>query len=53
VTWRLCREALVDWTTFAMLVVSLILLIRSRINSAWLVLAGALFGLVLSTVQGA
>ena len=46
VTWRLGREALVDWTTFAMLVVSMILLIRFRINSAWLVLAGALFGLV-------
>jgi chromate transporter len=53
VTGRLGREALVDWTTFAMLVVSLILLIRFRINSAWLVLAGALFGLVLSTVRGA
>jgi chromate transporter len=46
VTWRLGREALVDWTTFAMLVVSLILLIRFRINSAWLVPVGALFGLV-------
>src|SRR5262245_34152515 len=46
VTWRLGREALVDWTTFAMLVVGLILLIRFRINSAWLALAGALFGLV-------
>jgi chromate transporter len=53
VTWRLGRVALVDWTTAAMLAVGLILLIRFRINSAWLVLAGALFGLVLSTVGGA
>jgi len=53
VTWRLGRAALVDWTTFAMLVVSLILLIRFRINSAWLVPVGAVFGLVLSTVRGA
>jgi chromate transporter len=53
VTWRLGWAALVDWTTAAMLVVSLILLIRFRINSAWLVLARALFGLVLSTVRGA
>src|SRR5262245_44460146 len=53
VTWRLCREALVDWTTFAMLVVSLILLIRFRINSAWLVPVGALFGLVFGAVRGA
>jgi len=47
VTWRLGREALVDWTTFAMLVVSLILLIRFRISSAWLAPVGALFGLLL------
>jgi chromate transporter len=46
VTWRLGRAALVDWTTAAMLVVSLILLIRFRINSAWLVPVGALLGLV-------
>jgi len=52
VTWRLGRAALVDWTTVAMLVVSLILLIRLRINSAWLVLVGAVFGLVLGAVRG-
>jgi hypothetical protein len=46
VTWRLGRAALVDWTTVAMLVVSLILLIRFRVNSAGLVPVGALFGLV-------
>jgi chromate transporter len=46
VTWRLGRAALVDWTTVAMMVVSLILLIRFRVNSAWLVPVGALFGLV-------
>jgi chromate transporter len=53
VTWWLGRAALVDWTTVAMLVVSLILLIRFRINSAWLVPVGALFGLVLGAVRGA
>jgi chromate transporter len=46
VTWRLGREALIDWVTAAMLVASLILLVRFRINSAWLVLAAALFGLL-------
>jgi chromate transporter len=46
VTWRLGRAALVDWLTVAMLVASLILLIRFRLNSAWLVLIGALYGLV-------
>jgi chromate transporter len=47
VTWRLGRAAMVDWTTVAMLVVSLILLIRFRINSAWLVPVGALLGFLL------
>ncbi|HKC85498.1 MAG TPA: chromate efflux transporter [Blastocatellia bacterium] len=47
VTWRLGRAALVDWTTVALLIVSLILLIRFRISSAWLVPVGALFGLLL------
>jgi chromate transporter len=46
VSWRLARAALVDWTTVAMLVVSLILLIRFRVNSAWLVFVGALLGLL-------
>jgi len=52
VSWRLGRAALVDWTTVAMLVVSLILLIRFRVNSAWLVLVGALLGIVFVTVRG-
>jgi len=47
VTWRLGRAALVDWTTVAMLAVSLILLIRFRINSSWLVPVGALLGFLL------
>jgi chromate transporter len=47
VTWRLGRAALVDLTTIAMLAVSLALLIRFRLNSAWIVLAAALFGLFL------
>jgi chromate transporter len=46
VTWRLGLAALVDWTTVAMLIASLILLIRFRLNSAWLVLIGGLAGLV-------
>jgi chromate transporter len=47
VTWRLGRAALVDLTTIAVLAVSLALLIRFRLNSAWIVLAAALFGLFL------
>ncbi|HEX5080464.1 MAG TPA: chromate efflux transporter [Blastocatellia bacterium] len=46
VTWRLGQTALVDWLSVAMLGAGLILLIRFRLNSAWLVLAGALLGLI-------
>jgi len=46
VTWRLGRASLVDWVTVALLTISLILLIRFRLNSAWLVLGAALAGLL-------
>lgn len=42
VAWQLGRAAIIDWPTLAILVVSLILLLHYRINSAWLV-AGAAF----------
>jgi chromate transporter len=45
-TWRLGQAALVDCLSVAMLGAGLILPIRFRLNSAWLVLAGALFGLI-------
>lgn len=44
VTILLGKAALVDTTTIALGVVSAVILIRWKINSAWLVLAGALFG---------
>jgi chromate transporter len=46
VTWQLGRTALLDWLTVALLAVSLILLIRFQLNSAWLVAGGALVGLL-------
>jgi len=39
--------ALIDWKTVILLITSLVLLLRFRINSAWLVLGGALFGLLI------
>lgn len=45
VTWQLGRIAVVDATTAAVALVSLVLLIRTRVNSAWLVAAGATIGL--------
>jgi chromate transporter len=46
VTWLLGREAIVDPLTTVLAVGSAFLLIRFRVNSAWLVLAGAILGLV-------
>jgi chromate transporter len=45
VTFALGRAAIVDATTTAFAVVSAVLLLRFRVNSAWLVLGGALLGL--------
>jgi chromate transporter len=47
VTYRLGRSALVDPTTVALSAVSAALLIRYRVNSAWLVTGGAVAGLLL------
>lgn len=48
VTWQLGRAALVDIWTVLLAGSSAVLLMRYRINSAWLVLGGAIAGLVLS-----
>ena len=48
VTYLLARSALVDLKTILIAVVSAILLFRFRLNSAWLILGGALVGWVLS-----
>ncbi len=48
VSGQLGRTALVDFTTIALAVVSAVLLLRYRVNSAWLVLGGALAGLAVS-----
>ncbi|AKJ01478.1 chromate transporter [Archangium gephyra] len=46
VTWQLGRAALVDVWTVGLALLSAVLLIRYRVNSAWLVLGGALVGLL-------
>ncbi len=47
VTYYLGRDAIVDWVTFALAIVSAIALLRFRVNSTWLVLAGGAIGLAL------
>jgi chromate transporter len=46
VTFELGRSALVDGPTIALALISTLLLIRYRVNSAWLVLGGAILGLL-------
>jgi chromate transporter len=44
VTYTLTREALVDWLTVGVALVSAIVVLRFKINSVWLVLAGGAIG---------
>jgi chromate transporter len=44
VTWDLGRTAIVDRTTAVLALVGAILLFRFRLNSAWIVILGGLFG---------
>lgn len=46
VTWQLGREAIVDGVTVLVAVAAAILLFRFKLNSAWLVLAGGVVGLI-------
>ncbi len=46
VTWYLGRAAIIDVITGALALVSLIVLIRFKINTTWLILAGGLLGVL-------
>jgi chromate transporter len=48
VTWQLGAAALVDWVTVLLALTAASVLIRWQLNSAWLVLGGALVGLLKS-----
>jgi chromate transporter len=44
VTWQLGRTAVIDWVTIVLMILTLILVLRFKINSTWLILGGALIG---------
>ncbi len=44
VTWVLGRAALIDWFTVIIALISVLLVFRLKINSAWLVIGGGIFG---------
>lgn len=46
VTWELGRAALIDPLSIGMAVLSMLLLFHFRVNSAWLILGGAIAGLL-------
>jgi chromate transporter len=47
VSWQLARASVVDPLTAVLFAGSLFFLLRFRLNSAWLILAGALAGLLI------
>jgi chromate transporter len=46
VGWQLGRDAIVDPLTATLAIIAAVLLIRFRVNSAWLVLGGGIVGLL-------
>ncbi|MCQ3931207.1 MAG: chromate transporter [Chloroflexi bacterium] len=50
VTFELGRDALVDWVTVLLATASAVLLIRFKVNSTWLIVGGALVGLLKSLI---
>jgi chromate transporter len=52
VTWELGRAGMVDVFTIAMAVISLVLVLRFKVNSVWLILGGGVLGVVYKMVVG-
>ena len=52
VAWRLGRAAIVDPITALAALAAFALLVRAKINSAWLVLGGAALGAVVRALRG-
>jgi chromate transporter len=51
VTFQLARTAIIDWITILLAVTSAFLLLRYKVNSAWLVMGGAVAGLLKIILQ--
>lgn len=51
VSAQLARWAILDWWTAAIALVSALMLIRRRVNSAWLILGGAGLGLLFRSLH--
>jgi chromate transporter len=51
VTWGIARAALVDGLTVALALISAVLLVRFKVNSAWLILVAAALGILTSFLR--
>ena len=51
VTWQLGRSSLIDILTVFIALVSLMLLIRFKVNATWLIIGGAIIGLVYAALR--
>jgi chromate transporter len=51
VGWQFARETLLSATTIGMAVIAAVLVMRFRVNSAWLILGGAAAGLALKLLR--
>ncbi len=52
VTWQLGRAGIVDWFTILLVIISLFLVFRFKVNSAWLILGGGVVGIVYKLALG-
>ena len=52
VTWELVWTGIIDYFTVTLSVVSLLLVLRFRINSVWLILCGGVLGIVYKAIMG-
>jgi chromate transporter len=52
VSYQLGRSSIADWETLSLAAIGAVLLLRFRINSAWLVLGGAAVGIAIQLVRG-
>jgi len=52
VTYTLARAAIIDWVTITLAILAIIGVFRFKLNSAWLVLAGGILGLLAKQFLG-
>lgn len=51
VTWRLGRASMIDPITIVITLISLFLLLRFKVNSTWLIVGGALMGVLVASLR--